>query len=99
MTLELVVPARASPTKGAIEAVGESLRDVFFRGFGFRASLERGRRRRRRHRHRSNDSLAPCPIQLFVRFHLREDDIVVFLVAEEEEAWEPRERFIFALRK
>lgn len=44
--------ARASPTKGAIEAVGEIL---------------------------------------------REDDIVALLDDEEEEAWDPRERFIFSL--
>lgn len=34
-----------------------------------------------------------------MRSHLREDDIVALLVAKEEGAWEPRERFIFASGK
>jgi hypothetical protein len=98
-TLELAVPARASPTKGAIEAVGEILRGVYFlwiwqfvRGEKKRASLTSSSSSS------SNDSLrALHPFQLLIRSHLREDDIVALLDDEEEEAWDPRERFIFSL--
>ena len=98
-TLELAVPARASPTKGAIEAVGEILRGVcflwiwqFVRGEKKRASLTSSSSSS------SNDSLrALHPFQLLIRSHLREDDIVALLDDEEEESWDPRERFIFSL--
>ena len=97
-TVELVVPARATPTQGAIEAVGESLCERCFFISWIRKLEKEGVVVVVDIVNRSNAfSQHPFPFNCFIRSHLREEDIVALLVAEEEEAWEPRERFIFAI--